>query len=82
MIMMTCSIATFFWYLLGRIVDPDQDPLIDDQFAAQIGIVWPKPLIQRIVTEGRPDQFRRENAFEMTVEAIHIDLNGMQGTER
>lgn len=70
---------SFYGIYSGRIIDPDEDPRIDDQFAAQIGIVWPKPLIERIVSEGRRDGFRREGAFEKTREGIRLDLNGLGG---
>lgn len=62
---------SFYGIYSGRIVDPDEDPRIDDQFAAQIGIVWPKRLIERVVEEGRGDSFRREDAFEKTREGTH-----------
>ncbi|MFC0102285.1 trypsin-like peptidase domain-containing protein [Sphingopyxis terrae] len=63
---------SFYGIYSGRVVDPDEDPRIDDQFAAQIGIVWPKPLIERIVKEGVRDRFRREDVFEKTIEGIPI----------
>lgn len=64
----------FYGIYSGRILDPDEDPSINDLFAAQIGIVWPMPLIERIVAEGRLDRFRREDAFEKTREGNEGEL--------
>lgn len=71
---------SFYGIYSGRIVDPDEDPRIDDQFAAQIGIVWPRALIERIIAQGRSDKFRREDAFEKTIEGVAIDLNSIAVT--
>lgn len=68
---------SFYGIYSGRIIDPDEDPRIDDQFAAQIGIVWPRPLIERIVIEGRADHFTREAAFDKTREGIPFNLNSL-----
>lgn len=70
---------SFYGIYSGRIFDPDEDPRIDDQFAAQIGIVWPKALIERVVSEGRRDKFRREGAFEKTREGTRFDPNALGG---
>jgi len=60
----------FFGIYSGRLVDPDEDPRIDDHLAAQIGIVWPRALIERVIVDGVRDKFRRENAFEPTPEGV------------
>ena len=62
----------FYGIYSGRVVDPDADRRMDDQLAAQIGIIWPRELIERVVIEGVRDRFRREDQFERTVEARRI----------
>ncbi len=59
----------FYGIYSGRLVDPEDDPRLDDQLVAQIGIVWPRLLIERVVTHGVRDVFRRENSFEPTIES-------------
>ncbi len=58
----------FYGIYSGRLVDPDDDPRFDDQLVAQIGIVWPRPLIERIARDGVRDVFRREDPFNPTIE--------------
>lgn len=60
----------FYGIYSGRLIDPDEDPRMDDQLAAQIGIVWPQALIEEVVTNGVRDKFRREAAFERTIEGL------------
>ena len=64
------SVYRFFGLYSGRILDPDADPRLDDQLLAQIGIIWPEELVQRVVSEGVRDKFRRENQFEATTEVL------------
>lgn len=58
----------FFGIYSGRTVDVDEDPRFDDLIAAQIGIVWPRSLVERVVSQGVPDKFRRGEGFCMTEE--------------
>lgn len=58
---------SFYGIYSGRLVDPEDDPRMDDQLAAQIGIVWPRQLIETVVSHGRRDTFRREDAFLPTI---------------
>lgn len=59
----------FYGIYSGRLIDVDEDPTVNDFFAAQIGIIWPSPLIDRVVQGGDCDRFEREGAFEKTIEA-------------
>lgn len=52
----------------GRLVDKDENPFVDDFIAAQIGIVWPRALIEKVVYAGIPDNFERLDTFTATVE--------------
>lgn len=61
---------SFYGIYSGRLIDPEEDPRIDDQLAAQIGIVWPKTLIEEVVVNGVRDRFRREDVFEPTIEDV------------
>lgn len=69
------SAYSFFGIYSGRLVDPEEDPRMDDRLAAQIGIVWPRAVIERVVVEGVRDRFRREDQFDKTREGIRVDLN-------
>lgn len=59
---------SFYGIYSGRNIDPDEDPRINDHLAAQIGIVWPKELIERILNAEHRDVFRRDAAFVITEE--------------
>lgn len=62
------SAVDFFGIYSGRLVDHEEDPNLDDRLAAQIGIVWPRPLVETIVQKGVRDRFRRDGQFEKSIE--------------
>ena len=54
----------------GRLVDKEEDRFFDDFIAAQIGIVWPRALVERVVKHGVRDKFTRGGSFEPTTENV------------
>ena len=67
---------SFYGIYSGRLLDAEEDPIVNDLFAAQIGIVWPRPLIERVVQNGVRDRFKRADAFNKTVEIETIPEAG------
>jgi len=58
----------FYGIYSGRLNDIEGNLTSDSFFASQIGIVWPKPLIERIVDGQKRDHFQRFDAFAKTIE--------------